>query len=628
MNIDQIIKECNAKPLERTLSFEKALINTETRTVPLAFASEVPYERWFGFEILDCQPSSVDLKRLRDGGALLVQHNPDEHVGVVEDCSVDPDKVCRANVRFSKSDDAEEIFLDVVDGIRRKVSVGYMVHAMILEKEEEGKQYYRVTKWEPYEVSIVSIPADVSVGVGRSAEQISEESKPSNSATDIGAGDEPKPTTTINKEVRMDPNPNPSAPSEEAKRLEAERVSEIEAIGEKFAGRIEGGQTKMNQIVKDAVTLLVPAELFRGDIYRRVVDDKPLETPLTYLGLSDKEMKRYKFRNVILAQLPDIGKMRDVHGNPIDCSFEREVSDEISKRIGPGQHGGLHVPFDIQTRTTGLMDVTTSTQGGNLVGTSLLGGSFIDYLRNKMVALQLGVQEMSGLVGNIAIPRQTGDPTFYYVAENSGTTTSNATIGQLTMTPKTGGGFTNITRKLLLQSTPSADSIAMQSLAKVCRLAIDKAVFEGAGTSEPTGILNTSSVGSVTGANFGWDQAVEFESDVAGANADVNTMAYVMSAATRGILKTRARVAGYPDYLVSQDNKMNGYPVVVTNQVTANYVYFGDFSQAILGYWGTLDLLVDPFTASTTGTIRVTAFVSFDVGVIHAGSFSVCSDLT
>jgi len=605
----------------KSLTVTKESINQESRTVNLAFASEVPYARWYGIEILGCKPEEVRMTRLTDGAPLLNQHNSDEQIGVVEVATVDPDKVCRATVRFSKSEDADEIFQDVVDGIRKKVSVGYMVHDMEELKPEQMTEeikkmaldlslpVFRVTQWEPYEISSVSIPADNTVGVGRSMDA--------------------QPQITLKQEATMPEEIKTPAPVENPEKLEAERKQEINAIAEKYSDRYPGGKSAIGKRAKDAIDCRITAEQFRGEVYMALKEDGNLPMPDTFLGLSEKELKKYRFNNVILAQMPDIGKLRDVNGKQIDVSFEREVSDTISSRIGAPQHGGLHVPFDIQTRTTGLMDVTNATQGGNLVGTNLLGSSFIDYLRNKMVALQLGAQELTGLVGNVAIPRQTGDPTFYYVAEDVATTTSNATIGQLSLTPKTGGGFTDITRQLLLQSTPSADTIAMQSLAKVCRIAIDKAFFHGTGTTQPTGIAGTSSIGSVSGANFGWDQAVEFESDVADANADVATMSYVCSPVTRGILKTRPRgVLSQAMQYLCENNQMNGYPVVVSKQITDSYVFFGDFSQAMLAYWGGLDILVDPYTNSTKGTVRVTAFVTFDVGVIHAGSFSVCSDLT
>jgi HK97 family phage major capsid protein len=161
------IKEINAGKLERSLLVERQSVNIDERTVELAFASETPVERWYGFEILDCGSKAVDLKRLRSGGPVLVGHNPDDQVGVVEKAWVDSDKVCRAIVRFSKSVRGQEILTDIADGIRRNISVGYMINEVLLEKEKDGVATYRATSWTPYEVSTVPMPADIKVGIGR-----------------------------------------------------------------------------------------------------------------------------------------------------------------------------------------------------------------------------------------------------------------------------------------------------------------------------------------------------------------------------------------------------------------------------------------------------------------------------
>jgi len=156
-------------PLYRAASFDRETLKTDDRTVELSFSSEEPYERYFGWETLDHSPKSVRLARLNEGGAVLVDHNTRDMVGVIEKAWIGPDRKGRALVRFGKSTRAEEILTDVTDGIRRNCSVSYDVHKMILEKSEGDVDYYRVTDWEPLEVSLVSVPADMTVGVGRSA---------------------------------------------------------------------------------------------------------------------------------------------------------------------------------------------------------------------------------------------------------------------------------------------------------------------------------------------------------------------------------------------------------------------------------------------------------------------------
>ena len=155
---------------ERALQFERSSINEASRTATIAFASETPYERFWGVEILDCAPPSIRQDRLINGANLLCDHDPTDVIGVVESVQIGSDRVARAVVRFGRSARAEEVWLDVCEGIRRNVSVGYLIHKAQPVETDDGRETYRITDWEPYEVSLVSIPADASVGVGRSAE--------------------------------------------------------------------------------------------------------------------------------------------------------------------------------------------------------------------------------------------------------------------------------------------------------------------------------------------------------------------------------------------------------------------------------------------------------------------------
>ena len=154
----------------RNFAFERGEINEENMTVDLSFSSEEPVKRWFGTEILDHSRESADLDRLNNSAAVLIDHYSDQ-IGVVEKAWIDTEeKKGKAVLRFSKSNRGREVFEDIKDGIRKNVSFGYMVNAIDLEKEKDGEKTYRSYDWTPYEISIVSVPADTSVGVGRDAE--------------------------------------------------------------------------------------------------------------------------------------------------------------------------------------------------------------------------------------------------------------------------------------------------------------------------------------------------------------------------------------------------------------------------------------------------------------------------
>ena len=143
--------------------------DTDSRTIELAFSSEYPYERSWGIEILDHSLNALDLSRLQSGGAVLMDHNWVDQVGVVESVRIDPDRVARAVVRFSRSVRGQEVLNDILDGIRTNISVGYIIDDLSQIDSADSVPTYRVTRWTPYEISIVSVPADPTVGIGRSA---------------------------------------------------------------------------------------------------------------------------------------------------------------------------------------------------------------------------------------------------------------------------------------------------------------------------------------------------------------------------------------------------------------------------------------------------------------------------
>lgn len=157
----------------RNLNIKSGDINEDERTVDLSFSSEEPVRRWFGSEILDHKSKSVDLSRLNNGAAVLEDHRGGQ-VGVVEAANI-KEKRGLAKLRFSKNGRGAEIFEDIVDGIRRNISFGYEVRNLTLVEENEGEEpIYRSMDWMPFEISVVGVPADQTIGIGRSKDEQNE----------------------------------------------------------------------------------------------------------------------------------------------------------------------------------------------------------------------------------------------------------------------------------------------------------------------------------------------------------------------------------------------------------------------------------------------------------------------
>lgn len=349
--------------------------------------------------------------------------------------------------------------------------------------------------------------------------------------------------------------------------------------------------------------------------------EKPVNSPIrAELGLTDKELKRYSLSRALLSTMP---------GSGIDAGYERELSQEVEKQYGRSANG-IYIPHDILTAKRD-MNVATQTAGGNLVATNYMPGSFIELLRARALMMQLGVQTLDGLVGNVAISKQTGASTAYWVAEGGDTTQSDVTIGMINMSPKTITGKTATTRQLLMQSNPSVDALLMNDLSKVLGLGIDKAIISGTGASnQPRGILNTSGIGSVSCATaaggFNFANAVKFETALETANYDASTCSYVMTPSIKGAAKSTQKVTGAAA-MVFENNEVNGYSAYSTMQMNANTVLFGDFSEVILGLWGGLDLMLDPYAKADSAGLVVRAFQSVDIAIRHAAAFAASTDV-
>lgn len=606
--------------LHRAFAVKRDTIDEAARTAMLAFASETPYERWWGVEVLDCAPTAIRLGRLQSGGPLLCDHNTTDQVGVIENVQIGADRVCRALVRFGKSERASEIFQDVIDGIRQNVSVGYQIHKAVLVEsadpnavQEDAADVYRVTDWEPFEVSIVSVPADASVGIGRSAgadSPIAPASIPTLKETTMSTATETTAPVT------------PAAPAitsaDVRAQVAAERaqVREIIAIGEQFA-RFNGVE-----LAKQAIEKGETVEQLRAQIMNAVTAAQT--TQATNLDLSAKEQKRFSVFKAIRAISDKTWK---------GAEFELECHSEILKRTGLSEavHGGFYMPADIQRRD---LTVGTPTAGGNLVATNLDAANFIDLLRARSRVAALGATMLPGLVGNLSIPKLTGAATAYWLTnEATAITESQQTIGQLALTPKTVGAYTELSRQLMLQSTPAAEALVMGDLAKVLALAIDLAAFEGSGSSgQPTGISQTANIGSVTGGSLDLADIIEFQTDLAGSNALADGCAYVTTPAVAGLLKGRARIASTDSKTIWEgsilDGTVDGFRATSTTQLTAASMIFGDFSQVVIGEWGMLEIALNPYAAFATAITGIRAIQSVDVGIRQAAAFSRATSIT
>lgn len=664
----------------------------ELATIPIALSSEFLVERmdpWTDeryIEVLDHSPSAVDLSRAKDGLPFLDSHDAKRQLGIIENVHIGADKRLRGDVRFSRRQEAQDLKRDMQDGIRKQISVGYRIDPATVQKTERPGELTqkRITRWTPFEGSSVSIPADPTVGVGRSA---------GDAARPVAVA----PPAIIVASARngqggpVDGDKDPGAGNGTG------TGSGTVDPGKSRATWIDSGETRENQARIDGIMELAAAQgLTFADVREWVkAPDMTLdrvkaaifdqrkagakkETPiqLPAVELTDREREQYSVARAVRA-LDD--KEMNPHRASKEGSFEQDISDQLEKNFPPGikRHGGILVPTFTRKETAleiqyGLpygalsqragLDSATATKGTELKFT--VPGEFLPVLRNLMATMKAGATMLSGLQGPVAFPAQTAAGTATWVGENAGSDVadSNLLLTQITLTPKSISSSTSYSRQLLAQSVIDVDSIVRMDLAAVIALALDLAGITGTGASnQPTGVINTAGIGSVALGTNGltpvYTNLVDLETQVTAANADQWPLAYLAHPTTRGTFKKAtvlANTVGVPvwqraddvntanqtDYVQGMDarvpGELNGYPAWASAQVpnaltkgtstNCLAILFGAWSQLVYGDWGMYELIVDPYRLKKQGMIELTAFAMYGVAVKYPKAFAAILD--
>lgn len=555
------------------------------------------------------------MSRAANGLPLLYNHDTDQPIGRLEEVALRKDGRLGGMIRFSRNTRAQEVRMDVEDGILTDMSVGYRINEWVEERTAgSDKATYRATNWTPMEGSIVPVPADHTVGINRGA--------------DLSAPKAPviPEEQQMAEELTPTPAPAPVAVSGERGMPREIETKYIAQVADTFEM-----QRELPRWINSGMNL----EQVRADVERLSVEKAQKATPAGQVDMTEKEQRSYNISKAILSLADQSGRTRN--------GLEWEVSQEIAKRSGRTPQG-LFVPLSMQQRAS----IT-----GNIVGTSSLGGAavqttlqpLIEILRNRLIAARAGARFLTGLSDTIAFPRQITANTFTWTGENP--TAANSltalTLDALTMSPKTGMASSGFSRQVLVQSSPDMQNLVAEDLMNIIQLGVDSAAFNGLGSAnQPTGVRATSSIGNRTlgaaGAALAWADLVGLETDVATGNADAGTLAYVTNTKVRGKLKTtlKSTTAGSA-YLWEGGNDpgtINGYRAFASNQIPSNLtqgtstticssIIFGNWAEAMVGLWGdAVDLIVDPYSSKNQNMIEVTAVVMCDIGVRHAASFS------
>jgi HK97 family phage major capsid protein len=612
---------------------------TGTRTFPLSFSNETPVDRFFGKEILLHGPGNVRMGRINAGAPYLFNHNANDPIGIVDPgtASIGPDRHGRASVTFFDTQRGQDCQAMSEQGMRN-VSVGYDIHAV---EEMPGGEGYYITDWEPMELSMAPLPAVTSVGMMRDDPGTERDIRVRPAAAASGG----QAATAV-----RDAEHQPAAPAAHTRGLAMSDVSTAAAGATAGTGlqttNLPNDGTMIERLRIKGLDALKRNHDVPGDVHQKWVDDgitvdEASQSTLTMIaerakrsttsqpsrvGMTDGDIKKYSISRAIRANFEKSW--------PKVAPFEAEISQALAARLGKqtGEHS-FFVPVEVQeamamARGQRDMIVGTNTLGGYLVATQVQG--FIDLLRNRSVVMRMGATLMPGLTGSVSVPKLTGSATAYWFANETGTATeSTPTVGQMTLIPKTVGGYVEVSRQLLLQTAYNADAIINGDLAQVIGLAVDTAAISGPGTAgQPTGIMSTTGVGTSapgTTTAISYADMIRFQTTVAGSNAFFPGFGYVTTPTVAGVLMGKPRFTNSDTPIwqgMISDGTVVGAPAMSSLQVGSGTVLAGDFSKVVIGEWGVLEIEANPYAQFQAGIIGIRALYTVDVGVRYGAAFS------
>lgn len=582
----------------------------EGRVVHLSFSSEAPYLRDDGWEIFGHQKGECDLSRLAAGSApLLKDHrrDVDSIVGRVESAQIIGGRG-KAMVRFSDTDEGNKMLARVRAGDIGSVSVGYQTQERAHIGERDGLPVFRATRWTPYEISLVAIPADPTVGIGRSAS--------GTGAKNAKLKDSQMTTETQTPEI---------GGTRAAVKAERTRIAEIRAIGQRFD--IDAAE------VDDTIESGTTVDRFRS-LAMDLIGERDSETTATRVGtpaLKRSGERAYSLTRAINAQLT-----RDWS----DAGFEREVSQEVRSQMGRAPEG-VYVP----TVALAQRDLLTTTNAASLIGTEQAGNAFIDALRPEAQVMALGATVLAGLRQDVSIPRMGTGTTAQWIAEDAEAAESTPGFDSITLSLRQLSAHTRMSRKQLKQSVPGLDVILQNDLRRQIAVAVDKAAISGAGTAvEPMGILSTPGIGSVAidtnGGVLFLPEVMALTAEVEQHNVPMTSLGFLSNAKVKAALLSTHKFANGGEAILTADSNgfnISGTRAAFSNNVPSNLtkgtgtglsaLIYGAWSELLIGQWGGVDLIVDEMTEATKGNVRIVAHSEWDITVRHAEAFAAITDI-
>ena len=341
----------------------------------------------------------------------------------------------------------------------------------------------------------------------------------------------------------------------------------------------------------------------------------------------EKELKKFSFTKFI-REASD-GKL---------SGFEAEIQKEGEaefQRLGQIAEG-FCLPNSILRAAAG-QNVTTAADGGNLV--QEMGLNYLEALRAKLVLTDLGVRYLSGLVGDVSVVTSDTVNAAWGTEFQDLNTIQKVVFSKVVMKPRRMSFTLATSKQLLAQSSQDVEALLINEILNAHAQGLEKAAINGGGTAEPKGILATAGIGEVimgaTGAALSWAKVVELETKINTANADRGSLAYLTNPKVIGSAKTIEKATNTARFIL-ENGQMNGYNVASTTLVPSDLIkttenlsalIFGNFNDLVIGQWGGLDIIIDPYARKTSGEIEMTFNAMHDCLVTRPSSFAAIKDI-
>lgn len=415
---------------------------------------------------------------------------------------------------------------------------------------------------------------------------------------------------------------------------ERARINQIDAIRSQF-NHVNGIGDLARQFREGGKSV----EEFRGAVLARLAPAEPTDVPPPVrLGMNEGEDRQFSLQRAIAFA---------AFGG--DGGFEREISDEIGKKLGRDTEG-IFVPTSIKVRAP--MTGGDAGQGAELVTVGGGAMTLIEYLYSRSLVKLLGATVLDNLTGEIPLPRQLKTATLNWTAENPGAdaadTDATGMWGKTVLKPRQAIATVPFSKQLVAQTSFSVENLVRTMLGKVNAGGLDKAAINGGGGTEPLGILNTTGIGAVTiGVNGGalsWPVVNGLETEVEIDNADFGKLAYLTAPQVKGRAKEIEKFAGsgkpiWPETRLKDGfGELNGYRAGVSTNIPTDLskgtsvgilaaMIFGNWEELYIGEWGVLEILADPYALKKQGMIEITSTLLADTALGHPQGFAACEEI-